>query len=207
MTIEDQLRGKIIAIYRAPQDVERLLEHAETLHERGVDAFEITIESPTGRQALAKLAAWAKPGCLIGAGTVTTPEHLDFVQHQGAQFAVSPGLNRTLVEHARRIHLPYIPGVLTPSDVMAAQALDVQLAKLFPIGLMGDGYLKTLSSPFPTMEFMVSGGIEPNQAESYFAAGAHSIGMGRLSNLDEHVEFYVQSSAGKAQEFVAGAIS
>ena len=207
MTIADQLRGKIVAIYRAPQDADRLIEHAEMLREHGVDTFEITVESPTGRQALVKLTEWACPECLIGAGTVTTPEQLDFVKHQGAQFAVSPGLSPRLIDHARSIQLPYIPGVLTPTEVMTAQALDVQLVKLFPAGSMGSGYLKTLRAPFPNMEFMVTGGLEPSEAAIYFAAGAHSIGMGRLSDAEQQSELFVKSNEGKAQTLVVGSPS
>jgi 2-dehydro-3-deoxyphosphogluconate aldolase/(4S)-4-hydroxy-2-oxoglutarate aldolase len=85
----------------------------------GVPAVEITLRGPAALAAL-RAAAVAKAGAAVGAGTVCTVAQLDAAVDAGATFAVSPGFDAALTRHALDCGVPYLPGVATASEVMAA---------------------------------------------------------------------------------------
>ena len=95
----------------------------------------------------------------------------------GAQFAVSPGLTRVLLNASDQVDMPYLPGVFTPSEVMAARDMGFQTLKLFPAAQCGGiGMLEALASPrygVITMEnHSVIGGLGSAAAEAMADAGA-----------------------------------
>lgn len=135
----------------------------------GVRILEITLRTAAGVQAIEAIAAQV-PDVLVGAGTVTRVEELRWVQDAGARFAFAPGFDPRLVEEAARLGLDFIPAVMTPSEVMAAQNLGVGLMKLFPAAQAGGpGMLKALAGPFPSVRFCPTGGVDAANAATYLA--------------------------------------
>ena len=140
-------------------DADLALPLAEALLEGGIDAMEITLRHACALDAIAKVRAGLEGMC-VGAGTLTRPEDFSRVAAAGARFAVSPGLTPALAAAARVSALPFIPGVMTPSEVIAAQEQGYSLLKLFPAGQVGGlAMLKALASPFAGVRFCPTGGV------------------------------------------------
>lgn len=142
---------------------------AKALVAGGVRVLEVTLRTPV---ALAAIRAIARevPEAIVGAGTLTRPEDFTEARDAGARFGVSPGLTPALVEAARESGLPLLPGVMTPSDVIAARLAGFRELKLFPAQQAGGvGMLQALAGPFPDATFCPTGGIAAETAPEFLA--------------------------------------
>ena len=107
---------------------------------------------------------------LVGAGTVLTPEQVDVAVDAGARFIVSPGLRADVVERAQQRAVPVIPGAVTPSEVMAAQALGLTTVKFFPASTYGGASaIKALHAPFRDVQFIPTGGVSLANLADYLS--------------------------------------
>lgn len=139
------------------------------LIDNGLRVLEITLRTPNALRVIACLAG-AFPEVVIGAGTVTTPKQLEEAAAAGASFAVSPGLTPELARAAADSEIPLLPGVMTPSEVMAARDAGFGCLKLFPAQQAGGvGMLKALAGPFPELVFCPTGGIDYASAPSFLS--------------------------------------
>ncbi|MFO0458842.1 MAG: bifunctional 4-hydroxy-2-oxoglutarate aldolase/2-dehydro-3-deoxy-phosphogluconate aldolase [Burkholderiales bacterium] len=135
----------------------------------GVRVLEVTLRTPAGLEAIRRIAAEV-PDAWVGAGTVTSAADVGRVAAVGARFAVSPGFDRSVAAAARDLGLPLMPGVMTPSEAMAAMAVDLTLLKFFPAAAAcGLPMLKALSGPFPGLRFCPTGGVDARNAAEYLA--------------------------------------
>jgi len=142
---------------------------ARALVAGGVRVLELTLRTPQALAAIERVAAEVE-GAIVGAGTLTRPEDVDAVQRAGAVFGVSPGFTPELGAAARAAGLPLLPGVMTPSDVIAARAAGYTELKLFPAQQAGGiGMLKALGGPFPDVRFCPTGGIGAATAPEFLA--------------------------------------
>lgn len=157
---------------------ESTLEHlVMALADGGLTTVEITLMSEAALKIIEKLSV--KTELTIGAGTVLTPEQAQAAIDAGAKFLVSPGLNEESVKIAHRNSIPFIPGVLTPTEVMRAQALGCDTVKIFPVTQLGGAsYLKALQGPFPQMKWMTTGGVQLSEIKTYLDAGCLCVGLG-----------------------------
>ncbi len=134
---------------------------AHALLEGGIDVMEITLRSGVALRAI-EAVAHAVPKMHLGAGTVTRAAEVQQVINAGAKFALSPGCSDALVDAVQAAKLPFIPGVMTPSEVMRARDLGFRLMKLFPAAQAGGiGMLKALGAPLPDVRFCPTGGVSP----------------------------------------------
>jgi 2-dehydro-3-deoxyphosphogluconate aldolase/(4S)-4-hydroxy-2-oxoglutarate aldolase len=140
---------------------------AHALLEGGIDVMEITLRSAA---ALAAIEAVAKavPQMHLGAGTVTRVAEVQQVIDAGATFALSPGCTDALVEAVRAAKLPFIPGVMSPGEVMHRREQGFTLMKLFPASQAGGlGMLKALGAPLPDVMFCPTGGVSPENLKDF----------------------------------------
>lgn len=139
---------------------------ARALLAGGIRAIEITLRTEAGLGA-AQAIALSVPEAILGVGTVLTPEDLARAQALGARFALSPGATPQLLAAAAASPLPFIPGVATASELMAALEAGFDVVKFFPAETMGGiRGLKALAAPFPQVRFCPTGGIsEANASE------------------------------------------
>jgi len=140
---------------------------AHALLEGGIDVMEITLRSTA---ALASIEAVAKavPQMHLGAGTVTRVAEVQRVIDAGAKFALSPGCTDAMVEAVRAAKLPFIPGVMTPGEVMHRREQGFTLMKLFPASQAGGlGMLKALGAPIPDVMFCPTGGVSPENLKDF----------------------------------------
>lgn len=140
-------------------DVAQAAPLAHALLEGGIDVIEITLRHAAGLPAIEAVTRQV-PDMRVGAGTVTRPQEMRAARDAGAQFALSPGMTDHLVQAAQDVRMPFIPGVMTPGEVMRARDFGFGLVKLFPAAQAGGtDMLKALSGPLPDMRFCPTGGI------------------------------------------------
>ena len=153
----------VLTIKRA----ERAVPLARALLAGGLRVLEITLRTDVALDAVQAIAQ-SVPEALPGVGTVTTPEDLSEARAAGAQFAVSPGFSSDLVTAAG--DLPYLPGIATASEAMAAQRIGLRCLKFFPAEAMGGIItLAALAGPFSSLIFCPSGGVGRNNARDYLS--------------------------------------
>ncbi len=142
---------------------------AIALRDAGVGCVEVTLRRPGAIDAIRSILAEVD-GVAVGAGTVTTVEQLDQLRRLGVAFAVSPGTSAVLLRKAQEIGLPYLPGVITPSEVMTGLELGVTVFKFFPAGAFGGiGALRAYADVFGQVQFCPTGGIGPDNIADYIA--------------------------------------
>ena len=138
-------------------------DHAEPLAEAlvgaGIVALEVTLRSASAPKVIERMRKSA-PAAVVGAGTVTRPDQFELVRNAGATFVVSPALTPRLAEAALRTGLPYLPGTITPSEVLHAREYGFHELKFFPAEMMGGpAGLKHLLPLYPDVRFCPTGGV------------------------------------------------
>lgn len=158
---------------------------AHALLEGGVDVMEITLRHSAGLAAIEQVARHV-PHMHVGAGTVTRADEMARVQAAGAKFALSPGMTNALVQAAMACRLPFMPGVMTPGEVMAARDHGFSLVKLFPAAQAGGmAMLKALSGPLGDTQFCPTGGVSlANMGEFLKLPNVAMVGGSWLTPLD-----------------------
>lgn len=176
LNVKEQLAVcKLIAVVRADSEGEGI-EMIQRLKKKGVRAIEVTYTTPNAERIIASFRH--EQELIVGAGTITTLEQAQSAIEAGSQFIVSPGYLPVIGEHLSFHDTLYVPGVLTPSEIMQAKANGYRLLKLFPSGSFGLSYMKNLQGPFPEVEFIPTGGIHPTDVPKWLAAGAVAVGVG-----------------------------
>jgi 2-dehydro-3-deoxyphosphogluconate aldolase/(4S)-4-hydroxy-2-oxoglutarate aldolase len=150
-------------------DVAQAVPLARALIAGGVRVLEITLRTPAALAAVAAISQ-SVDAAIVGVGTLTRIEDPARAIGAGARFGVSPGLTPALAEAARASGLPLLPGVMTPSEVIAARAAGFYALKLFPAQQSGGiGMLKALHGPFPDVTFCPTGGVTATTAADFLA--------------------------------------
>lgn len=167
----------VLAVLRAPS-AESAIDAAEAIIRGGITGIEVTYSTPDAPTVIRELIARHGERACIGAGTVTTPEQAAAAADAGAEFLVSPGTLPDLTRAMLETGLVTMTGALTPTEVMSALSLGVDVVKVFPASLGGPSYLSALRGPFPDAPLMPTGGVKPENLSEWFAAGAVAVGAG-----------------------------
>ena len=142
---------------------------ARALLDGGLRLIEVTLRTPAAPAAIAAIVREV-PQIVGGAGTVQRPADVVQACAAGARFLVSPGITAELAAAALATQLPYLPGVATPSEVMAARDLGISFLKLFPAEAVGGvAMLRALAPVFAGVAFCPTGGIDERAAAEYLA--------------------------------------
>lgn len=150
-------------------DLDTAVPLAEALVSGGLTVLEITLRTEVALAAIERVAK-ALPDAIVGVGTVATPDDIKRSVDAGAVFAVSPGYTPELGAACRAASLPFLPGVMTPADILRAQQDDYTALKFFPAEQAGGiSLLKALSGPFNNTVFCPTGGINANNVNDYLA--------------------------------------
>ena len=139
------------------------------LYAGGVPVVEITLRTDQALDAIRAAAAEAGDAA-VGAGTLLSPKDVEAAKAAGARFGVSPGLTPELLQAAKDLDFPLLPGVATASEIMAGLEHGYDRFKLFPAVPVG-GYelLKALGGPFPQIKFCPTGGITRESAAKFLS--------------------------------------
>ncbi len=169
----DPLRDKIhragvIAVLMISR-AEDAVPLAQALLKGGVSSIELTLRTEAALDCVRRIRAEV-PDMTVGVGTILTPGQANDAKEAGASFGVSPGMNPRVVAEARRIGLPFAPGICTPTDIELALEADCRLLKFFPCEPCGGlPYLKTIAAPFMhlNVQFIPLGGVNAANAATY----------------------------------------
>ena len=173
---------RLVAILRGvrPDEIEA---QTEALIAAGFRALEIPLNSPDPLESVARAIETAEriaPGeCLIGAGTVLTPEEARGVAAAGGRLVVSPNSSPAVIAETKRLGLISLPGVMTPTEALAALAAGADGLKLFPAFLLGPAGLKAIRAVLPPeTKCWAVGGVGAPDIADWLAAGAWGFGIG-----------------------------
>ncbi|MDB0570719.1 2-dehydro-3-deoxyphosphogluconate aldolase [Ralstonia solanacearum] len=161
--------GPVIPVLQF-QSVDEGVAVCRALHAGGIRTFEITLRTPVALEVIRAVARDLGSDALVGAGTLTRPEHFLQAKDAGAVFAVSPGITPALAQAQAKSGLEWLPGIATPSELILAQEFGLNTLKFFPAEAAGGiPMLKSIHGPFGDVRFCPTGGITPKTAPDYLA--------------------------------------
>ncbi len=168
LTMEEVLRrARPVLPVLVIEDDHLAVELAHALHAGGIEVLEVTLRTPRALQALERIAREV-PEMLVGAGTVIHADQFAEARDAGAAFIVSPGCTSRLVTAADECGLPWLPGVMTPSEVLFALEHGYRSLKLFPAnGEASVKMLKSFKEPFHGIRFCPTGGINTDNLPTF----------------------------------------
>lgn len=141
----------------------------KALKNNNINIAEITFRTACAAEAIA-YAVKNYPDMEIGAGTVINAEQCEAALAAGATFIVSPGLSVEVAKICNAKNIPYYPGCVTPTEIMAALELGITTVKFFPANVYGGlKALKALSAPFPQVKFIPTGGVDRSNIDEFLA--------------------------------------
>ena len=118
----------------------------------------------------------------LGAASVVDRQGLEAAAAAGLAYVVSPVLDRALVELARHLQMPFVPGVMSPTEVHQARQWGCPLVKLFPAACLGRDYWQRLAAPLggaaSLPHCIAAGGLGPEDVEPWLAAGVSAVALG-----------------------------
>ena len=167
----NQILSKRVVPVAVIDDAKDAVPLAEALMAGGLEVIEVTFRTAAAETAIRNITK-ALPDLLVGAGTVLDTDQVKRAKGAGARFAVAPGLNEKVVTASLELGMPFIPGVMTPSEVERALGLGCKLHKFFPAEAVGGvAMLKSLAAPYvhTGVKFIPLGGIGPKNAAEYLA--------------------------------------
>ena len=153
-----------VVVIKEVCEVDKILP---ALKEDGIIYAEITFRTTCAEEAI-NYAVNNYPDMIIGAGTVINAKQCKKAIKAGAKFIVSPGLSIDVYKVCKKYGLPYYPGCVTPTEIMSAIDLGIDVVKFFPANVYGGlKALKALSAPFPQIKFIPTGGIDSSNIDEY----------------------------------------
>ncbi len=168
-TIDDVLDASRVVPVLAFESAGEAMDVCAALVEGGLRVLEITLRHPTALESI-RAVRQALPEAIVGAGTVTDPEKARRAQDAGALFGVSPGLTRSLAEAVVADAWPFLPGVASASEAMAAAELGFFALKFFPAEAAGGApFLRSIAPVLPELRFCPTGGVTLDNAGNYLS--------------------------------------
>ncbi len=176
--IEKIKQEKIISVVRY-KDQEKIEKIVESIIEGGINLIEITMTIPNAIEIIKKLAnKYKDSNVIIGAGTVVDFQIAKEAIDVGAQFVVSPILNKEIIKVCNELNIVTIPGIATPTEAYEAMKSGAEILKLFPSNIFKPNIIKTLKGPFPEIKLMPTGGINLDNMNEWIDNGAIALGIG-----------------------------
>jgi 2-dehydro-3-deoxyphosphogluconate aldolase / (4S)-4-hydroxy-2-oxoglutarate aldolase len=208
--VKSIIKQGFLPLYFHP-DESTSIEVLKALYEAGIRVVEYTNR---GKQALKNFRALAKesytqfPDLILGLGTVLDSRTGGKAIQNGADFLVSPGYTREMSKFSENENILWIPGCMTPTEIIQIQNDGLNFVKIFPANSLGVEFLKSAKEVFPDIFFMPTGGINHNNMVSWFHAGASAVGIGNalisLSSMEKK-EFQAisEKASALANQFAA----
>ena len=168
----------LVAILRGIRP-EEVLAVGAALHEAGIGAIEVPLNSPAALDSVARLAERFGDRCLCGAGTVLRAADVDAVHAAGGRLIVTPNTVPAVIERAVALGLTVMPGFATATEAFAALSAGASLLKLFPAASYGPAHLKALRDVLPpAVAVFAVGGVGAANLAPWRQAGCAGLGVG-----------------------------
>jgi 2-dehydro-3-deoxyphosphogluconate aldolase/(4S)-4-hydroxy-2-oxoglutarate aldolase len=121
-------------------------------------------------------------GMYLGIGTIKNESIAKKYIDAGADFIICPGIFESVSRICNEMNILCIPGCMTPTDIISAEASGATIVKLFPANSLGPSYLEAIKAIFPGLLFMPTGGIELNKENltGWLKTGICAVGGSKL---------------------------
>lgn len=170
----------VIAVIRG-SSVEEAVKLSKACADGGIVGLEVTFTVPGAKEVIEALVKGKGASYIVGAGTVLDAATARIAILAGAQFVVSPNFDKDVCELCNLYQVPYMAGVFTINEIVAALKAGVEVCKIFPGSLAGPDYIKAIHGPLPQANCMPTGGVDLNNVQEWIKKGAVAVGTG--SNL------------------------
>jgi 2-dehydro-3-deoxyphosphogluconate aldolase / (4S)-4-hydroxy-2-oxoglutarate aldolase len=167
----------VIGIFRV-DSAEGCIPAMDALVRGGLRVFEVTMTTPGALDVISDARAKYGDDALVGAGTVLDRADAEKAVAAGAQFVVSPSLDREVLGFCSAEGVVSCPGTFTATEIVQAWKWGADLIKVFPVSQVGPGYIKAIRAPLPQVRLVPTGGVDAGNLGEYLAAGAFAVGIG-----------------------------
>jgi 2-dehydro-3-deoxyphosphogluconate aldolase / (4S)-4-hydroxy-2-oxoglutarate aldolase len=186
-SLERIVDGGVVAVLRGVTEG-TVHEIAGALADGGVTAVEVTADTPGAMRMIEELSTSLPRETAVGVGTVLDSETARAASLAGAEFVITPTLDREVIETANRYGQIVMPGIFTPTEALRAYEAGADAVKLFPASSVGPGHIKSIHGPLGQIPIVPTGGVDLENAAEYIEAGALAVGAGSALVSDEIVE-------------------
>jgi len=165
------------------KDTSVSMEVLKALYAAGIRAVEYTNRGEAALQnfkEMRKLCDTELKGMYLGIGTIKNGEMAQTFIDAGTDYIICPGLVESVAAVADKNNMLWVPGCMTPSEIIKAETLGAKMIKLFPGNILGPGFLSAIKEIFPNLLFMPTGGVEldKDNIAGWYKAGVCAVGMG-----------------------------
>lgn len=165
------------------KDPEVSVEVMRALYEGGIRALEYTNRGEAAFvnfKQMKEVRDKEMPEMMLGIGTIKNGEQARSFIEEGADYIISPGFVKEAADEANKAGLLYVPGCMTPTEIMVAEQYGCQFIKLFPGNILGADFMSAIKELFPDLMFMPTGGVDLDKENisGWFKAGVRAVGMG-----------------------------
>lgn len=165
------------------KDTQVSIEVLKALYSAGIRTVEYTNRGEAALQnfkEMRKVCDSELKGMYLGVGTIKNADAAKAFIDAGTDYIISPGLVEDAVKVADANNMLWVPGCMTPSEIIRAEQLGAKLVKLFPGNILGPSFLSAIKEIFPNLLFMPTGGVEAEKENlsGWFKAGVCAVGMG-----------------------------
>lgn len=165
------------------KDTRVSIEVLKALYSAGIRAVEYTNRGEAALQnfkEMRKVCDTELKGMYLGIGTIKNGEMAQIFTDAGTDYLICPGLVESVAAVADKNGMLWVPGCMTPSEIIKAETLGARMIKLFPGNILGPGFLSAIKEIFPGLLFMPTGGVEldKDNIAGWFKAGVCAVGMG-----------------------------
>ena len=164
-------------------DLDICLGVLRACYEAGVRVFEFTNRTENSFKNFKELISIAEnemPEMILGIGTIYDASTANKYIEIGTNFIVAPIMNPEVGAVCQEAGIPWMPGVMTVTEIYNARIAGAEFIKIFPGEVLGPGFVKALKAPMPDVQVMVTGGVSPTteSLKAWFGAGATAVGIG-----------------------------
>ncbi|KAL9239900.1 hypothetical protein vseg_014176 [Gypsophila vaccaria] len=164
----------VIACLRAPC-AELALGAARAALLSGIEVLEVVVSTPGVFEVLHQLVE-EYPTKTLGVGTILKSEDAKEAIKAGAKFLMSPVLIMDVLSDVKDSEVLYIPGVMTPTEILNAYNAGARIVKIYPVSALGGvEYISAIKKPFRHIPIVASQGIKIGQVQEYITRGASSV--------------------------------
>lgn len=167
----------VVAVVRA-ENSEQAKKISLSCMEGGIDSIEITFTVPGADDVIKELIKEFGDKLLVGAGTVLDSETARIAILAGAKYIVSPAFDLETAKLCNRYQIPYMPGCMTITEMIAAMEAGADVIKVFPGSAFGPSFIKAVKGPLPQAVLMPTGGVDIDNVDQWIKNGCIAVGVG-----------------------------
>ena len=165
------------------KDTETSIEILRALYHAGVKTVEYTNRGEAALKnfkEMKRVCESEMKDMYLGIGTMKNGEMAQQFVDAGADYLICPGLVESVAAVADKNDMLWVPGCMTPTEIIKAETLGAKFIKLFPGNLLGPDFMSGIKELFQDLKFMPTGGVDTTKENlsGWFKSGVCAVGMG-----------------------------